>query len=164
MRKLTMPSKPNKSIQPPFVFSIGPAAIAVAMLFSVTANGWAQSTSTKVTQAKPTAPPMMAAPTALTSTPTAAPIAARASAIQTVDAIAAVVNSDVITRNELTSRMRDIVQRMKTQGIEVPPEAELRKQMLERLILEKAEIQSAREQGLSVDDRMLDTAIARIAE
>ncbi|MQR01849.1 peptidylprolyl isomerase [Glaciimonas soli] len=160
-----MPSnKPYQPRKPQFAS----AAIAIAMLCSVTANSWAQSsanTAGNSQSAKPATPVAPAAPAALTTTPAVAPSTTLKSAnIQTVDAIAAVVNSDVITRQELAARTRDIVQRMKTQGIEVPPEAELRKQMLERLILEKAQIQSAKDQGISVDDRMLDTAIARIAE
>lgn len=84
--------------------------------------------------------------------------------IQLVDAIVAVVNNEVITRHELTERVRLVEARMKNQGIALPPQAELQRQLLERLILDRAQLQLAKESGIQVDDTMLDRAIARIAE
>ncbi|AMO97020.1 PPIC-type PPIASE domain protein [Collimonas fungivorans] len=130
------------------------AAMAFSLL-SVTAGGaWAQAASTAQT-----APPAVAP----TAAPAAKPALAKANP-QTVDAIVAVVNTDVITQQELAKRMSDVVQRMRAQNIELPPVAELQKQLLERMILERAEVQLAKENGLSVDDVMLDRAISRIAE
>ena len=83
--------------------------------------------------------------------------------IQSADAIAAVVNSEVITRHELKERLRMVEQRMKAQGIAMPPYAELQRQLLERLIVDRAQLQLAKEMGLRVDDNMLDRATARIA-
>jgi len=127
------------------------AAMAFSLL-SVTAGG-------ALAQAASTTPPAVAPTTA----PAAKPAAAKANP-QTVDAIVAVVNTDVITQQELAKRMSDVVQRMRAQNIELPPVAELQKQLLERMILERAETQLAKENGLSVDDVMLDRAISRIAE
>lgn len=84
--------------------------------------------------------------------------------VQVADSIVAVVNSEVITRQELNERMRLVEQRMKAQGIALPPPAELQKQLLERLIVDRAQMQLAKELGIRVDDIMLDRAIARIAE
>jgi peptidyl-prolyl cis-trans isomerase SurA len=89
------------------------------------------------------------------------PAAARA---QLADAIIAVVNNEVITRQELLSRMTVVEGRMKAQGIAVPPRADLQKQLLERMIVDRAQMQLAADYGLRVDDTNLDRAIVRIAE
>jgi len=80
------------------------------------------------------------------------------------DSIAAVVNNDVITRNELEERVRVVEQRMRAQNQPLPPSDQLRRQLLERMIVDRAQIQLAQEMGIRVDDIMLDTAVARIAE
>ena len=81
-----------------------------------------------------------------------------------VDAIVAVVNTDVITLQELEDRMRLVEQRMKRQKTQVPAREILQKQLLERMIVNRAQMQLARESGIRIDDIMLDRAIARIAE
>ncbi|MBC7489426.1 MAG: peptidylprolyl isomerase [Glaciimonas sp.] len=134
-----------------------------SMLFTAVPNVWAQAPV-----GSRSIPPTLAAPTtALTvpATPATVETATRSAAtLQTIDAIVAVVNNEVITRQELAQRLRDVIQRMKVQGVEAPPTAELQNQLLERMILELAQVQAAKEFGLSVDDKMLDTAIRRIAE
>jgi peptidyl-prolyl cis-trans isomerase SurA len=104
--------------------------------------------------------------------PAAAPAAAKAkgftppgqSANTPIDAIAVIVNDEVITERELNARVATIVQRMQQQKVALPDNAELRKQVLERMIVERAQLQLAKEMGVRVDDNMLDRAIARIAE
>ena len=81
-----------------------------------------------------------------------------------VDAIVAVVNSDVITLKELDDRLRLIEQRMKKQNMQMPPRDVLQKQLLERMIVTRAQMQMARESGIRVDDILLDRAVSRIAE
>lgn len=81
-----------------------------------------------------------------------------------VDAIAAVVNTDVITMKELQERVVVVEQRMKRQNMQLPARELLQKQMLERLIVNRAQMQLAREMGIRVDDILLDRAVARIAE
>ena len=80
------------------------------------------------------------------------------------DAIIAVVNSEVITQQELLQRARVVERRMKSQGVELPPPAQFHRQLLERMIVDRAQLQLARETGIRVDDSMVDRAIARIAE
>jgi peptidyl-prolyl cis-trans isomerase SurA len=84
--------------------------------------------------------------------------------VQVVDTIVAVVNNEVITSQELEGRLRQVERRMKSQGIATPPRAELQKQLLERLIVDRAQMQLAKEVGIRVDDLTLDRAVARIAE
>lgn len=81
-----------------------------------------------------------------------------------VDAIVAVVNSDVITTKELDERVRMIERRMQQQKVQLPPREVLQKQVLERLIINRAQMQLARESGIRIDDLMLDRSVARIAE
>lgn len=80
-----------------------------------------------------------------------------------VDAIVAVVNSEVITKREVDTRLKDAVKQLQAQGIALPPQAELQHQMLERLILEKVQLQSAKESGIGADDSMVDRAIQSVA-
>lgn len=80
------------------------------------------------------------------------------------DAIIAVVNNEVITRQELVENMRAVETRMRNQGIALPPPAEFQRQLLERMIVDRAQLQLAKEYGIRVDDTMLDRAVARIAE
>jgi peptidyl-prolyl cis-trans isomerase SurA len=84
--------------------------------------------------------------------------------VQLSDAIIAVVNNEVITRYELIQRLRLVERRMRSQGVALPPPAEFQRQLLERMIIDRAQLQLAQEYGIRVDDSMLDRAIARIAE
>jgi peptidyl-prolyl cis-trans isomerase SurA len=82
-----------------------------------------------------------------------------------IDSIAVVVNDEVITRNELAKRVASITQRMKAQGAAMPEPADLQRQVLEAMIVERAQFQLAKEMGMRpVDDTQLDRAIGRIAE
>ena len=92
-----------------------------------------------------------------------APVSHRAEPVL-ADAIIAVVNNEVITRQELLQQERIVERRMKSQGIAMPPEAEFRRQLLERMIVDHAQLQLAKDEGIHVDDDMLDRAIERIAE
>lgn len=79
------------------------------------------------------------------------------------DRIVAVVNDEVITLLELNSRLNQALAQLKQQGTPLPPRAELEKQMLERLVTNKVQLQQAREMGLRVDDAQLEQALQRIA-
>ncbi len=81
-----------------------------------------------------------------------------------VDQIVAVVNDEVITRNELRRRTNDVEKVLRKQGTQLPPRDVMERQVLERVITERALLQEAKEDGLKVDDTQLDRAITRIAE
>lgn len=81
-----------------------------------------------------------------------------------IDRVVAVVNTDVITMVELETRRLSVERQLRQRRIAVPPEEELRKQVLERLISDRALSQAARDAGLRVDDAQLDRAVARLAE
>lgn len=80
------------------------------------------------------------------------------------DRIVAVVNDEVITRLELDERVRVVKRDFQRRGLPLPAPEVLDSQVLERLIIDRAQLQFARENGIRVDDTALDRAIARIAE
>jgi peptidyl-prolyl cis-trans isomerase SurA len=97
--------------------------------------------------------------------PLAATVAAKpASAPTQLDSIAVIVNDEVITRQELALRIKTVVRRMNAQNVQLPEPADLQRQMLERMIIERAQLQLAKEMGIRVEDTILDRAIGRIAE
>ncbi|WP_229512903.1 peptidylprolyl isomerase [Massilia sp. AB1] len=81
-----------------------------------------------------------------------------------VDSIHVVVNDEVITRNEVVNRVAQIAQNLKARGAQLPDQATLERQVVESMIVERAQLQLAKEMGVRVDDRTLDATIARIAE
>lgn len=81
-----------------------------------------------------------------------------------LDDIRVVVNDDVISRLELQQRVQDVVGQLKRQGTLLPDNAILEKQVLERMIMEKLQLQFAKESGVQVDDVQLEGALQRIAQ
>ena len=79
------------------------------------------------------------------------------------DRIVAVVNDEVITLHELRARLDVAVSQLRRQGTPLPPRDVLERQMLERLVMDKVQLQHAREIGLRIDDSQLDQALQRIA-
>jgi peptidyl-prolyl cis-trans isomerase SurA len=81
-----------------------------------------------------------------------------------VNRIVVVVNEDVITQQELDERLRSVERRLTAQKIALPSRDELQKQLLERMIVDRAQLQLAKENGMRVDDLMLDRSMQRMAE
>ncbi len=84
-------------------------------------------------------------------------------AVTTLDHIAAIVNDEVITRQELTRRYEETVRTLKQQNTPLPPREILEKQLLERMITELALQQHARTTGIRVDPAQIERALQRIA-
>ena len=109
-----------------------------------------------------------AAATTTTTTATTQPASGArppaSSSANVIDSIAVVVNDDVITKNEIATRVRSIEARMKAASAPVPAAADLQRQVLEAMIVERAQQQLAKEMGVKVSDQELDRAIGRIAE
>ncbi|MEB0032364.1 peptidylprolyl isomerase [Undibacterium sp. RTI2.1] len=83
---------------------------------------------------------------------------------QLVNKIIVVVNDDVITSQELNDRLKAVEKRLSAQGTALPSRADLQKQLLERMIVDRAQLQLAKENGMRVDDIMLDRSMQRLAE
>jgi peptidyl-prolyl cis-trans isomerase SurA len=94
----------------------------------------------------------------------AACLAPAAQAVTLVDRIVAVVNKEVITYSELNEAVGMAERQMRRQGTPSPERAVLERQMLERLILDKAQLQLARETGIRIDELQLDRAVERVAQ
>jgi peptidyl-prolyl cis-trans isomerase SurA len=86
------------------------------------------------------------------------------SRIEFGDRIVAVVNNEVITMRELGERVRLAGNQLRNQRVAPPPDDVFERQVLERLIVDRAQLQFARENAIRVDDVQLDRAVARIAE
>jgi peptidyl-prolyl cis-trans isomerase SurA len=84
--------------------------------------------------------------------------------VKVIDRIAAVVNDEVITRNELQERVKLAMRQLREQGTPFPPADALERQLLERMVTDRVQLQFAKETGLRVDDVELDRAIGRIAQ
>jgi peptidyl-prolyl cis-trans isomerase SurA len=80
-----------------------------------------------------------------------------------IDRIVAVVDQVVITEKELSDRIKTVTAQLEKQGTELPPQAILEKQILERLITDRLQLQFAGQTGLRVDDNQVDKTIERIA-
>src|SRR5437667_4194829 len=84
--------------------------------------------------------------------------------VDLIDRIVAVVNQDVITQHELAERMNRVEKELQRRGTSLPARGEIERQVLERLIIEKVQLQYARETGVRVDDLELDRTVSRVAE
>jgi peptidyl-prolyl cis-trans isomerase SurA len=115
----------------------------------------------------PVAKPAAAAaakPAAAAAKPGSGFLPPASSSAHVIDSIAVVVNDEVITRNEIAARARAIEQRMKASSAPVPDAADLQRQVVEAMIVERAQMQLAKEMGVKASDQELDRAIMRIAE
>lgn len=81
-----------------------------------------------------------------------------------VDKIAAIVEEDVILEGELQREMAMVEARMKESKAQLPPETVLRRQVLEKLIMDRLQQQLAERSGVTVSEEMLNNAAADIAQ
>ena len=79
------------------------------------------------------------------------------------DRIVAVVGDEVITQYDLRQRYASALKQLQKQNTNLPPQDVLERQLLERMIMDRVQMQFARETGLKVDDAQLDQAMTRIA-
>ncbi|HEX7271260.1 MAG TPA: peptidylprolyl isomerase [Casimicrobiaceae bacterium] len=83
---------------------------------------------------------------------------------QPLDRVIAIVNDEAITQYELDDAKRIVIEQLKRQKVAQPPNDVLDKQVLERLITERAMLQYAKDNGIKVDDAQVERTIQRIAE
>jgi peptidyl-prolyl cis-trans isomerase SurA len=106
-------------------------------------------------------PAATAAPAAKPSTGFLPPAASNA---KVIDSVYVIVNDEVITRREVDNRVNEITARLKSQNAQLPAAEDLRRQVVEAMITERAQLQLGKEYGVRVSDTELDRAIGRIAE
>ena len=83
---------------------------------------------------------------------------------QLLDRVAAVVNDGVVLESEVDDQMAAVKERLRTQGQQMPPDPVLRSQIVERLVVQEAEIQRADRAGLKVSDETLNNAMTEVAQ
>jgi peptidyl-prolyl cis-trans isomerase SurA len=81
-----------------------------------------------------------------------------------LDRIAAVVNEGVVLVSELDMQTDQIIERLRQQKTELPPRNVLRRQILERLVVEEIQIQRADRIGIEVSEEMLNGALDDVAK
>ena len=86
------------------------------------------------------------------------------SRIDLLDRIVAIVNKEVITQFELNDRIARVQKEIQRRGTSSVDRAEIEHQVLERIIVEKVQLQFARDSGMRVDDLELDRTVNRVAE
>lgn len=81
-----------------------------------------------------------------------------------LDRVVVVVNDEAITQWDVNEARRVLLSQLKASKITPPPNDVLDKQVLERLIVQRAVLQYAKETGIRVDDTTVERTILRIAE
>lgn len=92
------------------------------------------------------------------------PSAVVAQETQKIDSIVALVDDDIILRSELDLAIKGIVDRIRQQGGDLPPRDLLEKQVLERLIVRRLQLQRAFQTGIRVSDTDIDQALMRLSQ
>src|SRR3989344_3678949 len=80
-----------------------------------------------------------------------------------IDRILVIVNDDVITDTELANRLLETKKQLVLEKIKTPPDNILRKQLLDRMVLERLQLQLAVQLGTRVAESEVDPAIETIA-
>jgi peptidyl-prolyl cis-trans isomerase SurA len=93
-----------------------------------------------------------------------APAPGAAPAVVPLDRVVAVVNDEALTQWDLREQKRVLLEQLKASNVAAPAADVLDKQVLERLITERALTQFAKETGIRVDDTTVERTILRIAE
>ena len=81
-----------------------------------------------------------------------------------VDGIAAIVNDGVVLRSEVEDQVTMLIRNFERQGAQPPPIGQLREDVLERLILQRIQLQRAERYGISISDEGLNAAINNVAQ
>jgi len=81
-----------------------------------------------------------------------------------LDSIVAVVDDDIILESELSKESLTIMQRIQASNTEIPPEAVIRKQVLEKMIVEKLQRQQTEKAGIKVNDETVNNSAVEIAQ
>lgn len=91
------------------------------------------------------------------------PAASVSLAPRQADFIVAVVNSEPVTNHEVRQRLARLQRQLASQGGTQPPQELLAREALEQIILERAQLQLAREAGITVDDLAVNQAEQSVA-
>lgn len=108
---------------------------------------------------------LVTAACAILATFAAAPqVRAQALPIDSLDRIVAVAEDDVILQSELDRAVNNVLAQYRQNPQQLPPREELERQVLERLITVRLQLQRAESTGIRVTDSDIDQAAQRVAE
>lgn len=82
---------------------------------------------------------------------------------QSLDRIVAIVEDDVVLERELDNEVAVITNKLRGNNVTIPPEFILKKQVLERMIMDKLQRQLAARSGIQVGEETLRNSVAEIA-
>lgn len=83
---------------------------------------------------------------------------------QPLDGIVAVVDEDVILRSQLDRQVATITAQYAKNPEQLPPRAELERQVLDRLIMNELQVARANSTGIKISDAEVDDTLAQIAQ
>lgn len=83
---------------------------------------------------------------------------------QVVDKVAAVVNNGVVLESDVDGLLQSVKLNAGQAGQQLPDDATLRHQILERLIMDQIVLQMGQKMGMKITDDQVDQAIANIAK
>jgi peptidyl-prolyl cis-trans isomerase SurA len=81
-----------------------------------------------------------------------------------LDRVVAVVNNEAVTQFDINEQKRLVLAQMRDAKVQPPAADALERQVLERLVTERAMLQYAKESGIKVDDQTVERTILRIAQ
>ena len=81
-----------------------------------------------------------------------------------LDRVVAIVDEDVVLESELNQRKASIMERLRGQYQQLPPDDVINKQLLEQLILERIQLSLAKRYEVIVEDADIDRAIESILQ
>ena len=84
-------------------------------------------------------------------------------ASDSLDRIIAVADQEIVLASELRREVKGIQTQLMRQGQPLPDLDQLRRQVLERLVMQRLQLAHAERAGITVDDATLDAAVQRIA-
>lgn len=90
-------------------------------------------------------------------------VLAQALPIQPLDSVVAVVEEDVILRSELDDALGNLRRQYRGRESQLPPQNVLERQLLERLVVGKLQVQRAAQTGVEVTDTEVDRAMGQMA-
>jgi peptidyl-prolyl cis-trans isomerase SurA len=82
---------------------------------------------------------------------------------QSLDRVLIVVDDSIITLNEVEARMRQARANLQRRNITMPPDAVIRRQVMDAMILEQIQLDLAKRRGIQATEPEVDRALANIA-
>ncbi len=80
-----------------------------------------------------------------------------------LDRVSIIVNDEITTQSELEQRMQAARNNLRQRKIKLPPEAVLKRQLIDALVLEQLQMQHAKRLGIEITDLQIDSAINNVA-